>query len=144
MHAPAAAGDAGLAALPAERGGAEHRHTFDFGRGSADAMGDGVRFGRIFGGNDDRREAPERRHRGLTARLRLGGIEAWHVARHQGGDHRRVGIVGLDKDTAGFVGAAGAAGDLLDLLEAALGGAQVAPASPRSASTTPTSVRFGK
>ena len=125
-------------------GGAEHRHAFDLGRGMADAPGDAVGFGRILGGNDDRRQPPERRHRRLAPGLGLGGVEAGGVARHQRGDHRRIGIVGLDQDAAGLVAAPGAAGDLLDLLEAALGGAQVAAGRPRSASTTPTSVRLGK
>ena len=80
----------------------------------------------VFGGDDDRREAAERRHRRLAPRLGLGGVEARRVARDQRGDDRRVGIVGLDEDAARLVAAAGAAGDLLDLLEAALGRAQVA------------------
>ena len=110
----------------------------------ADAARDGFGFGRILGRDDDRREPPERRHRRFAPGLGLGGVEAGRIARDQRGDHRRVGIVGLDEHAAGLVAAAGAAGDLLDLLEAALGRAQVAAGRPRSASTTPTRVRLGK
>ena len=125
-------------------GGAEDRHALDVRRGMADAAGDGFGFGRVLGGDDDRGEAPEWRHGRLASGLGLGGVEARCVAADQRGDHRRVGLVGLDQDAAGLVAAAGAAGDLLDLLEAAFGGAQVAARRPRSASTTPTRVRFGK
>ena len=76
--------------------------------------------------DDDRGEAAEGRHGGLAPGLGLGGVEALRIAADQRGDHRRVGIVGLDEDAARLVAAPGAAGDLLDLLEAALGGAQVA------------------
>ena len=81
---------------------------------------------RIFGGDDDRGQPAERRHRRLAPSLGLGGVEAGDVAGNQGGDHRCVGVVGLDEHPSGLVAAPGAAGDLLDLLEAALGRAQVA------------------
>ena len=50
------------------RGGTEHGHALDLGRGMADAPSDGVGFLGILGGNDDRREPAERRHRRFAAR----------------------------------------------------------------------------
>ena len=133
LHVEAAAGvdEQALAVAAAEHGergggGAEHRHAVDARRGAADPPRDGFGLAESSAETMIAARRPKGGIAGLAPGLGLGGVEAVGVAGDQGGDHRRVGLVGLDQDAARLVAAAGAAGDLRDLLEAALGGAQVA------------------
>ena len=107
------------------RGGAEHRHALLPGRGMADAARHRFGLAGILGGDDDRRQPSERRHRRFAPGLGFRRVEARDVAADQSGDDWRLRVVGLDQHAPGLVAAPGASGDLLDLLEAALGGAQV-------------------
>src|SRR3546814_18002319 len=105
-------------------GGAEDGHLLDLGRGAADEAGGFGGFGQVLRRDDDAGQAAERRHGGVAAGFRLGGIEAFGVAADESADDGSGGPAGLDEDAARRLTPAGAAGNLHDLPAAAPGRAK--------------------
>src|SRR3546814_13351664 len=100
-------------------GGAEDGHLLDLGRGAADEAGGFGGFGQVLRRDDDAGQAAERRHGGVAAGFRLGGIEAFGVAADESADDGSGGLAGLDEDAGRPLTPAGPAGTRHDLREAA-------------------------
>ena len=131
MHAAPCVDQEAVAIAAAEqchRGGrgAEDHAFGDLGAEGADAVGRLARLTVVLARNDDRGPAAEGRGARLAAHLGFGRIEGIAVARGQRGNHRRVGVAGLQQHFARFRSASRAPGDLRDLLVGPLARAQIA------------------
>src|SRR3546814_11392391 len=91
-------------------GGAEDGHLLDLGRGAADEAGGFGGFGQVLRRDDDAGQAAERRHGGVAAGFRLGGIEAFGVAADESADDGSGGLAGLGEAAARVLTPAGPAG----------------------------------
>ena len=79
----------------------------------------------VLGGNDDRRQAPERRQAAEPSLLRLFTIEPLGVAGHERRDDRMFRLPCLQQRMSRLVAAPGAPGRLTQELERALGRARI-------------------